>query len=136
MKGRILDYKQIRKETEEAIEQYDVRSTGPKARSGNLSGGNMQKFILARELDKNPKILVCSYPTRGLDIKATWFIRQMILKSRDQGMGVVFFSGELEELFSISDRIIVLYKGKIVGELSPEAYDAFEVGRLMMGVSI
>ena len=95
----------------------------------------MQKFILARELDKKPRILICSYPTRGLDIKATWFVRETIQKSREQGMGVVLLSGELEELFALSDRILVLHKGKIVGELNPEEYNAYEVGRLMMGVN-
>ena len=134
MKGGLLDYREILRQSTEAMEQYDVRSTGPKARAGNLSGGNMQKFILARELDKKPKILVCSYPTRGLDIKAAWFVRKTIQKCRDDGVGVVLFSGELEELFSISDRILVLCKGKIVGEVYPDRYNAYDIGRMMMGV--
>lgn len=133
-KGCLLNYRQIRAEAKKAIEDYDVRTTGIKQRSGLLSGGNMQKFILARELDKHPKVLVCSYPTRGLDIKATYFIRETIQKSRDEGVGVVLFSGEMEELFSISDRIIVLYKGRVVGEVQPEDYNAYEIGRMMMGV--
>ena len=133
-KGGLLNYRQIRAEAKKAIEDYDVRTTGIKQRSGLLSGGNMQKFILARELDKHPKVLVCSYPTRGLDIKATYFIRETIQKSRDEGVGVVLFSGEMEELFSISDRIIVLYKGRVVGEVQPEDYNAYEIGRMMMGV--
>lgn len=134
MKGGLLDYREILRQSTEAMEQYDVRSTGPKARAGNLSGGNMQKFILARELDKKPKILICSYPTRGLDIKAAWFVRKTIQKCRDDGVGVVLFSGELEELFSISDRILVLCKGKIVGEVYPDRYNAYDIGRMMMGV--
>ena len=133
-KGCLLNYRQIRAKAKKAIEDYDVRTTGIKQRSGLLSGGNMQKFILARELDKHPKVLVCSYPTRGLDIKATYFIRETIQKSRDEGVGVVLFSGEMEELFSISDRIIVLYKGRVVGEVQPEDYNAYEIGRMMMGV--
>ncbi len=132
-KGGLLNYRQIRAEAKKAIEDYDVRTTGIKQRSGLLSGGNMQKFILARELDKHPKVLVCFYPTRGLDIKATYFIRETIQKSRDEGVGVVLFSGEMEELFSISDRIIVLYKGRVVGEVQPEDYNAYEIGRMMMG---
>lgn len=130
----LLDYGRIKRETAQAIQAFDVRTTGINARTGNLSGGNMQKFILARELDKAPKVLICSYPTRGLDIKATWFIRKTIKESRNKGLGVLLFSGELDELFSISDRIIVLYKGKIVGEVCPEQVDAYEVGRMMMGV--
>lgn len=135
MKGPFLNYRKIKEDAAQAIADFDVRTTGISQNSGNLSGGNMQKFILARELDKKPKILVCSYPTRGLDIKATWFIRQTIQECRDNGVGVMLFSGEMEELFSISDRIIVLYKGRIVGEVYPEGYDAYEVGRMMMGVS-
>lgn len=135
MKRGLLDYKTIRRESNQAIKDYDVRTTGINQRSGNLSGGNMQKFILARELSKDPKILVCSYPTRGLDVKATWFIRETIHKCRDNGVGVILFSGEMEELFSVSDRIIVLYKGKIAGEVLPEDFNAYEIGRMMMGVS-
>lgn len=134
-KWRLLNYKKIKQESEQAIRDYDVRTTGIRQRSGNLSGGNIQKFILARELDKKPRILVCSYPTRGLDIKATWFIRETIQKCRDDGVGVMLFSGEMEELFSVSDRVIVLYKGRIVGEVYPEDYNTYEVGRMMMGVS-
>lgn len=130
----LLNFHRIKQETTQAIDEFDVRTTGINARTGNLSGGNMQKFILARELDKKPKILICSYPTRGLDIKATWFIWKTIKDSRNNGMGVLLFSGELEELFSISDRIIVLYKGKIVGEVRPQDVDNYEVGRMMMGV--
>lgn len=131
----LLDYRKIRAEAEQAVADYDVRTTGIKQRSGLLSGGNMQKFILARELDKNPKVLICSYPTRGLDIKATYFIRETIQKCRDRGVGVILFSGEMEELFSISDRIIVLYKGHTAGEVYPDGYNAYDVGRMMMGVS-
>ena len=134
-KWGLLNYRKIKQESRQAIEDYDVRTTGIGQRIGNLSGGNMQKFILARELDKNPKILVCSYPTRGLDIKATWFIRETIQKCRDEGIGVMLFSGEMEELFSISDRILVLHKGQIVGEVFPKDFDAYEIGRMMMGVS-
>lgn len=135
MKWGLLDYKTIRQEATQAIGDYDVRTTGINQRSGNLSGGNMQKFILARELSKDPKILVCSYPTRGLDVKATWFIRETIHKCRDNGVGVILFSGEMEELFSVSDRIIVLYKGKIAGEVLPKDFNTYEIGRMMMGVS-
>jgi simple sugar transport system ATP-binding protein len=134
-KGGLLNYRKIRQEATQAIDEFDVRTTGINQRVGNLSGGNMQKFILARELDEDPRILVCSYPTRGLDIKATWFIRETIQKCRDKGVGVILFSGEMEELFAISDRIIVLYKGEIVGEVAPKDFQAYEIGRMMMGVS-
>lgn len=135
MRFGLLNYKKIKEEAKKAIADYDVRTTGIKQNSGLLSGGNMQKFILARELDKNPRVLVCSYPTRGLDIKATYFIRDTIESVKEKGVGVVLFSGEMDELFALSDRIIVLYKGKVVGELTPDAYNPYEVGRMMMGVS-
>ena len=135
MRFGLLNYKKIKEEAKKAIADYDVRTTGIKQNSGLLSGGNMQKFILARELDKNPQVLVCSYPTRGLDIKATYFIRDTIESVKEKGVGVVLFSGEMDELFALSDRIIVLYKGKVVGELTPDAYNPYEVGRMMMGVS-
>ena len=104
-------------------------------RSANLSGGNLQKFILARALGKHPRVLICEYPTRGLDIKATWFVRDRILRAREAGMGVLMISGDFEELFSLSDRIVVLYGGRIVGEVRPEETTVRKVGMMMMGVS-
>ncbi len=77
---------------------------------------------------------MCSYPTRGLDIKASWFIREQIAQAAQNGIAVVFFSGDFEELFYLADRLIVLYRGRIVGEVKPEEFSVNEIGRMMMGV--
>lgn len=129
-----LDYKKIKQEAAKAMELFDVRARGVKDRSGNLSGGNLQKFILARAISKNPNFLICEFPTRGLDIKATWFVRQKLFEARKEGLGVLLLSGDFEELLSLSDRIIVLYKGKIVGEVKPDETTVEEIGMMMMGV--
>ena len=94
----------------------------------------MQKFILARELSKKPRTMICSYPTRGVDVMASWFIRDNILKARDEGMCVMPLSGDLEELFYLADRLVVMFKGKIIGEVDPRHTTVQEVGSLMMGV--
>lgn len=133
-KHGLLDYKKIKKETRDYMDLFDVRARGIGDTTGNLSGGNLQKFILARELSQKPKAMICSYPTRGVDVMASWFIRSNILKARDEGMGVLLISGDLEELFYLADRLVVMYKGKIVGELDSKKTSLQEVGRLMMGV--
>lgn len=132
-KHGLTDVMAVQRQTAEAMETFDVRASGCKERTANLSGGNLQKFILARELENNPKVLICSYPTRGLDIKAAWAVRQQIISAKDKGTGVVLFSGDLEELFAVSDRIAVLYRGIVIGEVKPEDADPQEVIGLMMG---
>lgn len=130
----LLNYRSIKEETKFYMEMFDVRARGIDDITENLSGGNLQKFILARELSKDPKAMICSYPTRGVDVMASWFIRANILHARDKGMGVLLISGDMEELFYLADRLIVMYKGKILGELNPRTATVQEVGRLMMGV--
>ena len=134
-KGWFLDYRFIKTQAAKAMIDFDVRARGITDRSANLSGGNLQKFILARALSKHPKAMICAYPTRGLDIKATWFIREKILKAREDGMGLLLLSGDFEELFALSDRIVVLCRGRIVGEVVPEKTTVREVGMMMMGVT-
>ena len=133
-KRGLLDYTEIRRETRRLMDAYDVRTTGPDARSGNLSGGNLQKFILGRELGRKPQALVCAYPTRGLDIKASWFIREQLVRAAAQGVGVVFISGDFEELLYLADRLLVLYRGRIVGEVNPRETSINQIGSMMMGV--
>jgi len=133
-KHKLLDYLKIKEQTKKAIDDYDVRTTGINARTGNLSGGNLQKLILARELNKMPQAIVCSYPTRGLDIKASWFIRAKVMEMRDIGIGVLLISGDMEELFALADRLIVLYRGEVVAEVLPQDVTVYDVGRMMMGV--
>ena len=132
-KHGLTDLRAVQAQTARAMQDFDVRAAGPGERSANLSGGNLQKFILARELESEPQVLICSYPTRGLDVKASWFIRSQLTKAKERGAGVVLFSGDLDELFAISDRIVVLYRGRVVGQLRPEETTAQEVILMMMG---
>ena len=130
----LLNYRQIKQDTAEGMGNFDVRARGIGDITGNLSGGNLQKFILARELSKNPETMVCSYPTRGVDVLASWFIRSNILQARDKGMGVLLISGDLEELFYLADRLVVMYKGQIIGEVKPDETTVQEIGSLMLGI--
>ena len=111
-----------------------MRVSDKDAVSENLSGGNLQKFILGREISKNPEVLICSNPTRGIDVKASWAIRNRIIEAKDMGMTVVISSGDFEELFYMSDRILVMYKGKIFAETTPKDSTVNRLGSMMMGV--
>ncbi|MCD8077214.1 MAG: ABC transporter ATP-binding protein [Lachnospiraceae bacterium] len=116
------------------IEEYDVRSgQGPITTARSMSGGNQQKAIIAREIDKEPDLLVAVQPTRGLDVGAIEFIHKQIVATRDAGKGVLLVSLELDEVMSLSDRILVMYEGEIVGELDPKKTTVEELGLYMAG---
>lgn len=132
----LTDLREVQAQASAAMRAFDVRASGCRERSANLSGGNLQKFILARELKNTPNVLICSYPTRGLDVKAAWSVRQQVIRAKEQGTGVVLFSGDLEELFAISDRIVVLYRGAVIGEVRPESAVPQDVILLMMGGTV
>lgn len=132
----LTDLREVQAQASAAMRAFDVRTSGCRERSANLSGGNLQKFILARELENTPNVLICSYPTRGLDVKAAWSVRQQVIRAEEQGTGVVLFSGDLEELFAISDRIVVLYRGAVIGEVRPESAVPQDVILLMMGGTV
>ena len=124
----------IRKYAEKLIDQYDVRSgQGPITPARAMSGGNQQKAIVAREIDKNPELLIAVQPTRGLDVGAIEYIHKQIVKHRDAGNAVLLVSLELEEVMSLSDRILVMYEGEIVGELDPKTTTVEELGLYMAG---
>jgi simple sugar transport system ATP-binding protein len=122
----------MRRRAAENLRAYDVRPPDPDARAGSLSGGNQQKAILARELSGDPGVIVASQPTRGVDVGAIEFIHGQLLEQRSEGKAILLISLELEEVRSLSDRIVVLYAGKIVGEVTPDATDE-ELGLLMAG---
>ena len=124
--------KVMRRRAAENLRAYDVRPADPDARAGSLSGGNQQKAILARELSGDPGVIIASQPTRGVDVGAIEFIHGQLLKQRSEGKAILLISLELEEVRSLSDRIVVLYAGRIVGEVTPEATDE-ELGLLMAG---
>lgn len=113
------------------MRRFDVRPSDPTLKSANFSGGNQQKLILAREMDLSPRVLLVGQPTRGVDIGAIEFIHKQIIAMRDQGSAVLLVSGELDELISLSDRIVVMFDGAIVGELTSEEADERTLGLMM-----
>ncbi len=124
----------IRTYAERLIEQYDVRSgQGPITAARSMSGGNQQKAIVAREIDKDPELLIAVQPTRGLDVGAIEYIHRQIVAHRDEGKAVLLVSLELDEVMSLSDRILVMYEGEIVGELDPKKTTVEELGLYMAG---
>ncbi len=114
------------------ITEFDVRGGGPRTRSGALSGGNQQKVILAREINRDPRVLIAAQPTRGLDVGAIEFVHRRLVEERNEGRAIMLVSLELEEILSLSDRILVLYEGEIVGEFPPTATEE-ELGVAMTG---
>ena len=124
----------IRSYASRLIEQYDVRSgQGPVTVARSMSGGNQQKAIVAREIDKDPELLVAVQPTRGLDVGAIEYIHKQLVAERDAGKGVLLVSLELDEVMNLSDRILVMYEGEIVGEFDPKAVTVEELGLYMAG---
>ena len=125
---------EVRAYADKLIEQYDVRSgQGSVTIARSMSGGNQQKAIIAREIDKNPKLLVAVQPTRGLDVGAIEYIHKQIVAERDRGTAVLLVSLELDEVMNLSDRILVMYEGEIVGEFDPKTTTVEELGLYMAG---
>jgi simple sugar transport system ATP-binding protein len=134
--GPLMDNAAIRADTIAKMERFDVRPPDPKLAAKNFSGGNQQKIVLAREIERNPDLLLVGQPTRGVDIGAIEFIHQQIVALRDQGKAILLVSVELEEIFSLSDRIAVMFDGHIMGERMPEQTDEKELGMLMAGMEV
>jgi simple sugar transport system ATP-binding protein len=114
------------------LQEFDVRGGGPQTPARSLSGGNQQKVIIAREVERDPRILIAAQPTRGLDVGAIEFVHRRLVAERDEGRGILLVSLELDEILSLSDRILVLYEGRIVGEFPPTATEE-ELGLAMIG---
>ena len=114
------------------IKDFDVRGGDAQSRAGGLSGGNQQKVVLAREIDRDPKVLIAAQPTRGLDVGAIEFVHRRLVEERDEGRGILLVSLELEEILSLSDRILVMYEGEIVGEYPPTTSEE-QLGIAMTG---
>ena len=133
-KAGFLRRKNIRSYAERLIEQYDVRSgQGAVTTARSMSGGNQQKAIIAREIDKDPQLLIAVQPTRGLDVGAIEYIHRQIVAQRDAGKAVLLVSLELDEVMTVSDRILVMYEGEIVGQLDPKTTTVEELGLYMAG---
>ncbi|WP_440898133.1 ABC transporter ATP-binding protein [Amphibacillus sp. Q70] len=132
-KYKILSFKEVYQYGERLIEDYDVRTPNSRTKARALSGGNQQKAIIAREVDRSPDLLIAAQPTRGLDVGAIESIHKRLLKERDQGRAVLLLSFELDEIMNVSDRIAVMFDGKIVAEVKPSETTEQEIGLLMAG---
>ena len=114
------------------IKEFDVRGGGPLTRAGGLSGGNQQKLVAAREIERDPKVLIAAQPTRGLDVGAIEYLHRRLVAERDEGRAILLVSLELEEILSLSDRILVIYEGEIVGDHAGEVSEE-KIGLEMLG---
>lgn len=133
-KGFGLDIAAAKAAAADHIRKFDIRPPNLELKTANFSGGNQQKIVLAREMERNPDVLIVGQPTRGVDIGAIEFIHNQIIKMRDAGKAILLVSVELDEIRSLSDRVLVLFDGQIVGEADPATADEGELGLLMAGV--
>lgn len=132
-KGPLLDRAALTANAKSAITRYAIAATGPEQQSGRLSGGNAQKLIIAREFAKAQHLLLLNQPTRGVDVGAIEFIHAEVLAKRDLGCAVILVSEELDDLFALSDRIIVMFRNEVMGEFRRGRFDRTAIGRLMAG---
>ncbi len=132
-RGPMIDYREAEKFARNLIKTFDVRTPGAQVLARTLSGGNQQKAILAREFQRDPKLLIASQPTRGLDVSAIEFVHKRLIEFRDQEKAVLLISMELTEIMDLSDRILVVYEGKIVGEFVSGEATPEQLGLLMAG---
>lgn len=130
--GLRVDWQAVRQDMEAALAKFGF-SYSPYILARSLSGGNLQRLIIAREMNHHPKLIIASYLTSGLDVQSAMVARQALLQARNEGAGVLLISEDLEELFSLSDRLVVLYGGRIVGAFKPAETDVYTVGHLMTG---
>ncbi|WP_430785827.1 ABC transporter ATP-binding protein [Virgibacillus flavescens] len=134
-KNKILSFKDIYEKAKQLVEEYDVRTPSVHTHARALSGGNQQKAIISREIDRSPALLIAAQPTRGLDVGAIEFIHKKLVEERDKGKAVLLVSFELDEVLDVSDRIAVMFDGKVVAIVKPEETNEQELGLLMAGSS-
>ncbi|MGJ9413505.1 ABC transporter ATP-binding protein [Aeromicrobium sp. CF4.19] len=132
-KGPLIDAAGARRDSERIIEQYDVRTPGVDTSARALSGGNQQKFIVGREMSGDPVLLVASHPTRGVDVGAQAAIWDHVRAARHQGLGVLLISADLDELIGLSDRLVVILRGRLTADIDPQTVTAQELGQAMTG---
>ena len=133
-KNVLFDFDSINNHADEMIDKYSIKTNGRDCEARRLSGGNQQKIVVAREIDTMPKLLIAVQPARGVDIGATEFIHKQIIKAKEQGTSVLLISTELSEINTLSDRIAVIYKGSIVGEMDRKDFKESEIGLMMAGI--
>ncbi|MBC8225406.1 ABC transporter ATP-binding protein [Candidatus Bathyarchaeota archaeon] len=132
-RGFVIDYEAAASHSQALVEDYSIATPGVGTHAGNLSGGNQQKVIVAREFDRDPRLVIAAQPTRGLDVGATEYVRKKLLEMRDGGSAVLLVSADLDEIWALSDRIAVIYEGRIVAVREPAETDETELGLLMTG---
>ncbi|MFC4448078.1 ABC transporter ATP-binding protein [Halorussus aquaticus] len=131
--GGFIDWRTVRDHAEDIVREYDVQPPNADAEASSLSGGNQQKFVVGRELEHEPDLVVASHPTRGVDIGSIEFIHERLLDMRDEGMAILFVSSKLDEIRKLSDRVAVMYEGEFVDVVDPDAVTEQELGLLMAG---
>jgi simple sugar transport system ATP-binding protein len=131
--GPVLRSVKIREYATNVIDQYEVATTSLELNAGSLSGGNMQKLIIGREFSMNTPFMIVAYPSQGVDIRTTKYIHSELLRRRDAGCAILLVSGDLDEIFALSDRIGVMYSGELVAITRPEETNRFELGEYMLG---
>jgi simple sugar transport system ATP-binding protein len=133
-RASFLSFRAIERSSRGWVQEFNVKTPSLDTPVKNLSGGNIQKLVLARELSRRPQVLVAAQPTRGLDIGATEYVHSRLLQQREQGMATLLISEDLDEILALSDRIAVIYEGQIMGEMKREEATPETLGLLMAGV--
>jgi hypothetical protein len=133
--GTMLDHAAMKEDCADKMARYDIRPPNPRLPARNFSGGNQQKIVVAREMDRAPDLLLIGQPTRGVDIGAIEFIHKQIIALRDEGKAILLISVELDEIMGLSDRIAVMFDGRLMGERLPSETDQNELGLMMAGVT-
>jgi ABC-type uncharacterized transport system ATPase subunit len=132
-KGGVLQYDAIREHAGKLISDFNIRTPSGEVQVRHLSGGNQQKVVVARELNAKPALVIASQATRGLDLGAVEGVHDTLLSERNRGAAVLFISTELQEIMSLSDRIIVLFRGEVMGEVEGDGADVSAIGQMMLG---
>jgi simple sugar transport system ATP-binding protein len=135
-RGIFLDFPRMEAFASRMIREFTVKTPGLDTPVKNLSGGNIQKLILARELARKPKVLIAAQPTRGVDIGATEYIHERLLLQRDSGTAILLISEDLDEIRTLSDRIAVIYEGNIMGIVDRDSATVEQIGLMMAGISM
>ncbi len=134
-RGIVMDWRAAEETARHLVEQYDVRTPGIDVPLSNLSGGNQQKVIVAREFGRDVKLVIAAQPTRGLDVGSIEYIHERIVEERDQGSAILIVSTELDEVMALSDRLLVMFQGKVVADLDPKQVTNADVGLYMAGAT-
>ena len=134
-KGPQVDWARVNQISAKLVHDFDIRTPSVFAQAGHLSGGNQQKLIVARELARDTKCVIAGQPTRGLDVGSIEYIHKRLIAARDEGDGVLLVSAELDEILALSDRILVMFKGRIVAEYTADTADKAQIGLAMAGVA-